>query len=155
MVRPTWGTAGMGADTLWQDHFQIPTHNTGFDEAGIDAQVGYGLRLGEGSLFEPFGGFGERAGLGRRLQLGARLGALDQIPGLFGGPLQLELTGERYDRPGSPSDHRFSMVGVIKFGADGSKPRRTARPAAASRPAPPAEVAIPMPTAGDGAARWP
>ena len=146
MVRPTWGTAGMGADTLWQDHFQIPAQNTGFDEAGIDAQIGYGLRLGEGSLFEPFGGFGERAGLGRRLQLGARLGGLDQIPGLFGGPLQLELTGERYDRPSSPSDHRFSMVGVIKFGDDGSKPRWTARPAAATRPAPPAEAAVPMPT---------
>ncbi len=128
-VRPTWGTAGMGADTLWQDHFQIPSQDTGYDTAGIDALVAYGLRLGEDALLEPFGGYGQRAGLGRRLQLGARLGALGQVPGLFGGPVQLELTGERYERPGSPSDHRFSMVGVINFGAQRPKPPRRARTA--------------------------
>ena len=117
MVRPTWGAAGMGADTLWQDHFQLAGQGAGDDEGGLDARVGYGLRLPNGGLLEPFGGYGQREGLGRRLQLGARLGALDRIPGVFGGPVQLELTGERYDRPGSSSDHRFSLVGVIDFAA--------------------------------------
>ena len=170
-VRPTWGTAGVGADTLWQDHFQLPSQGIGFDAAGIDAQIGYGLPLAGGKLLEPFGGYGQRAGLGRRLQFGARLGALDQIPGLFGGPVQLEFTGERYDRPGNPSDHRFSMVGVVNFGAPRAKRRavprattesRTAWPLRAAdaaplpRPAPPApRLLVDDPGAGESAAPAP
>ena len=126
-VRPTWGTAGVGTNTLWQNHFQLPSQGIGFDAAGIDAQIGYGLPLAGGKLLEPFGGYGQRAGHGRRLQFGARLGALDQIPGLFGGPVQLEFTGERYDRPGNPSDHRFSMVGVVNFGPAREAVGRAAR----------------------------
>ena len=170
-VRPTWGTAGVGANTLWQDHFQLPSQGIGFDAAGIDAQIGYGLPLAGGKLLEPFGGYGQRAGLGRRLQFGARLGALDQIPGLFGGPVQLEFTGERYDRPGNPSDHRFSMVGVVNFGAPRAKRRavprattesRTAWPLRAAdaaplpRPAPPApRLLVDDPGAGESAAPAP
>ena len=146
-VRPTWGAAGVGADTLWQDHFQLPSQGIGFDAAGIDAQIGYGLPLAGGKLLEPFGGYGQRAGLGRRLQFGARLGALDQIPGLFGGPVQLEFTGERYDRPGNPSDHRFSMVGVVNFGAPRAKRRAVPRATTESRTAWPlrAANAAPLP----------
>ena len=140
-VRPTWGIAGAGANTLWQDHFQLPSQGIGFDAAGIDAQIGYGLPLAGGKLLEPFGGYGQRAGLGRRLQFGARLGALDQIPGLFGGPVQLEFTGERYDRPGNPSDHRFSMVGVVNFGAPRAKRSAVPRATTESRTAWPLRAA--------------
>ena len=147
-VRPTWGTAGVGADTLWQDHFQLPSQGIGFDAAGIDAQIGYGLPLAGGKLLEPFGGYGQRAGLGRRLQFGARLGALDQLPGLFGGPVQLEFTGERYDRPGNPSDHRFSMVGVVNFGAPRAKRSAVPRATTESRAAWPLRAAGAAPLPG-------
>ncbi len=162
----------MGANTLWQDHFQLPSQDIGFDAAGIDAQIGYGLPLAGGKLLEPFGGYGQRAGHGRRLQFGARLGALDQIPGLFGGPVQLEFTGERYDRPGNPSDHRFSMVGVVNFGAPRVKrspvsrattesrtawPLRTADAALLPRPAsaPAPRLLVDDPGAGESAAPAP
>ena len=70
-VQPTWGVTGIGADTLWQD--QIRTQVQGVDPggAGVDARIGYGLRLPGGSLLTPFGSYGERAGLGQRVQLGA------------------------------------------------------------------------------------
>ena len=70
-VQPTWGVTGIGADTLWQD--QIRTQVQGVDPggAGVAARIGYGLRLPGGSLLTPFGSYGERAGLGQRVQLGA------------------------------------------------------------------------------------
>ena len=85
---------------------------------GSTHRSAYGLRVAGGGLLEPFGGYGQRGGLGRRLQVGARLGTLGEGPGSLDAPVQLEISGERYERPGSPSDHRFSMLGVVSFGAE-------------------------------------
>ena len=78
-LRPRWGAPGYGAESLWQDQFQGYTQGPRQDEAGVDARVGYGMRLPGGQLLTPFGGYGQM-GSGRRLQVGANLGSL----GLFG-----------------------------------------------------------------------
>ena len=116
-VRPTWGASAAAAQTLWQEQIQSHMQGGGHGDAGVDARVGYGLHLPGGGLLTPFGGFGQRAGLGRRLQLGARVGTLGRVLGVLDSPVQLELTGERYVRPGRTADHRFSMLGVVTFGA--------------------------------------
>ncbi len=117
-LRPTWGAAGTGAETLWQD--QIHTYMPGYDQSGIDAQLGYGMRLPGGRLLTPFGSYGQRQNSGRRLQVGAMVGSLGQMPGALDAPIQLEISGERYDRAGGRADHRFSMFGVLNLG--GSSP---------------------------------
>ena len=66
----------------------------------------------------PFGAYLQRERRGRRLQLGALLGSVG--PGRLDSPLRIEITGERYDRPGGAADHRFSMLGVLSL--DGDKP---------------------------------
>ena len=48
------------------------------------------------------------------------MGTLGQTPGSVHGPFQIELSGERYDRPGGNADHRFSMFGVINLGGSPS-----------------------------------
>ena len=116
-VRPTWGAPGMGAETLWQDQIHTYMPGVGYDASGIDARLGYGMRLPGGSLLTPFGAYGQRNGSGRRLQMGALVGSLGHMPGAFDGPIQLELSGERYDRPGAPADHRFGMFGVVNLGS--------------------------------------
>ena len=120
-LRPTWGAAGMGAESLWQDEIQHYLQGAARDAAGIDAQVGYGLRLPGGGLLTPFGAYGQRQANGRRLQVGALVGTLGH-PGSFDRPIQLEISGERYERPGNSPDHRFSMVGVVNLGRSESIP---------------------------------
>lgn len=114
-VQPTWGVAGAGAETLWQDELRTRMHGVDLNAAGVDARIGYGLRLPGGSLVTPFGGYGEREGMGRRLQLGARLGTVGQVRGGFVSPVELEFAGERYSRPGSDADHRVSLLGIVTF----------------------------------------
>ena len=114
-VQPTWGIAGVGAETLWQDEIRTHMHGVDPGAAGIDARIGYGLRLPSGSLVTPFGGYGEREGLGRRVQVGARVGTLGQVQSGFASPVELEFTGERYDRPGRDADHRVSLLGIVTF----------------------------------------
>ena len=123
-LRPTWGAAGMGAETLWQDQIHTYMTGAGYDASGMDAQLGYGMRLPGGRLLTPFGSYGQRQNNGRRLQVGAMVGSLGQMPGAFDGPIQLEVSGERYDRPGGDPDHRFSMFGVLNLG--GSTPHMPA-----------------------------
>ena len=132
-VQPTWGVTGIGADTLWQD--QIRTQVQGVDPggAGVAARIGYGLRLPGGSLLTPFGSYGERAGLGQRVQLGARVGTLGQVSPGLGGPLDLEFTGERYARQGGVADHRVSLLGIVTF--SGREPAPREMPATATPPA--------------------
>ena len=132
-VQPTWGVTGIGADTLWQD--QIRTQVQGVDPggAGVAARIGYGLRLPGGSLLTPFGSYGERAGLGQRVQLGARVGTLGQVSPGLGGPLDLEFTGERYARQGGVADHRVSLLGIVTF--SGREPAPSEMPATATPPA--------------------
>ena len=142
-LRPTWGAAGMGAESLWQDEIQSYLDGVARDAAGIDARVGYGLRLPGGGLLTPFGAYGERQQSGRRLQVGALVGTLGQ-PGSLDHPIQLEIAGERYERPGNSPDHRFSMVGVVNLGG----PRPTVGPATSEEPAPTA----PVPEAADPSA---
>ena len=116
-VRPTWGTPGAGAQTLWQEQIRTYMQGADYGGAGVDARVGYGLRLRGGGLLTPFGGYGQQAGSGRRLQFGTRVGTLGRVLGAAESPLELELSGERYARPGLTADHRFSMLGVVTFGA--------------------------------------
>ena len=99
-LRPTWGAAGMGAETLWQDQIQSYMPDSAYDQTGMDARLGYGLRLGRDGLLTPFGSYGQRQNSGRRLQVGTLVGTLGQTPGSVHGPFQIELSGERYDRPG-------------------------------------------------------
>ena len=119
-VQPTWGVSGVGAETLWQDEIRTHMHGVDPGAAGVDARVGYGLRLPGGSVVTPFGGYGEREGLGRRVQVGARLGTLGQVRSGSASPVELEFSGERYERPGSDADHRFSLLGIVTF--DGGNP---------------------------------
>ena len=79
-LRPQWGAPGYGAESLWQDHFQAYTDGAGRNDAGLDARLGYGLRLPGGRLVTPFGGYGQM-GSGRRVQVGANLGMLGLIRG--------------------------------------------------------------------------
>ena len=119
-LRPNWGAGGMGAETLWQDQIQSFMPGSAYDQTGMDARLGYGLRLGRDGLVTPFGSYGQRQNSGRRLQVGTLVGTLGQTPGSLHGPFQIEVSGERYDRPGGNADHRFSMFGVVNLG--GSAP---------------------------------
>ncbi len=121
-LRPTWGATGMGAESLWQDQIRTYMPGSAHDRTGMDARLGYGLRLGRDGLLTPFTSFGQRQHGGRRLQVGTRVGAPGQGPGSLQGPFQLEISGERYDRPGGNPDHRFSMFGVVNLG--GRSPAR-------------------------------
>ena len=121
-LRPTWGAAGMGAETLWQERIQTYMPGSAYDQTGMDARLGYGLRLGRDGLLTPFTSFGQRQHSGRRLQVGTQVGALGQGPGSLHGPFRVEISGERYDRPGGSADHRFSMFGVLDLG--GAAPAR-------------------------------
>ena len=121
-LRPTWGANGMGAESLWQDQIRTYMPGSAHDQSGMDARLGYGLRLGRDGLLTPFTSFGQRQHGGRRLQVGTRVGAPGQGPGSLQGPFQLEISGERYDRPGGNPDHRFSMFGVVNLG--GRSPAR-------------------------------
>ena len=124
-LRPRWGAPGYGAESLWQDWMRYRAPGPGRDDAGVDARIGYGLRLPAGRLLMPFGGYG-RTGSGQRVQGGARLG----MAGLFGGdpssPLHVEFLGERYGGPGGGADYRFTLFGIINFGA---RPRTPCNPA--------------------------
>ena len=119
-LRSTWGAAGMGAETLWQDQIQSYMQGSAYDQTGMDARLGYGLWMGRDGLLTPFTSFGQRHNSGRRLQVGTLVGTWGQAPGSLHDPFQIELSGERYDRPGGNADHRFSMFGVINLG--GSAP---------------------------------
>ena len=118
-LRPNWGAGGMGAETLWQDQIQTYMPGSAYDQTGIDTRLGYGLRLGRDGLVTPFGSYGQRQNSGRRLQVGTLVGTLGQTPGSLHGPLQIEVSGERHDRPGGNADHRFSMFGVLNLGGGG------------------------------------
>ncbi len=122
-LRQRWGASGVGADTLWQDHFapQSRSLDEGFGSAsdgasdGMDAEMGYGFLVGESKLLGAFGGYG-RLGDGRRVEIGMNLGGI----GLFGfgadNPALVEFAGERYDGGGFGADYRMRLYGVIRFG---------------------------------------
>ena len=119
-VRPTWGAPGMGAETLWQDQIHDYMPGGGYDASGIDARLGYGVRLRGGGLLTPFGAYGQRQGSGRRLQVGALVGSPGRMPGAFDAPIRIEVSGERYDRPGASADHRVGVFGVVNLGGGGA-----------------------------------
>ena len=152
-VQPTWGVTGIGADTLWQDQLRTHVQNVNLGGAGVDTRIGYGLRLPGGSLLTPFGSYSERGGLGQRLQLGARVGALGQVTPWRGGPLELELVSERYARPGSNTDHRFSLLGVVTFNDRDAVPReqlnRETKPAVSTLNQPAGSPVAPEPEAAE------
>ena len=118
-VRPTWGAPGMGAETLWQDQFHTYRQGADYDAAGIDARLGYGVELPWGSVLTPFGAYAQREDA-RRFEVGAVMTELGELPGALDGPIQIELSGERYERPGGKPDHRVGMFGVVNLG--GRKP---------------------------------
>ncbi len=112
-VTPRWGAPQIGAETLWRDQALGAAAGGGRPETGaLDARVGYGL-----GLLAPFAemGWAEDA---QRQRLGLRVGQ-------FGDAVDVEVTGERYALLGRPTDHRFSLIGRIGFGAP-----RTALPPA-------------------------
>ena len=112
-VTPRWGAPQIGAETLWRDQALGAAAGGGRPETGaLDARVGYGL-----GLLAPFAemGWAEDA---QRQRLGLRVGQ-------FGAAVDVEVTGERYALLGRPTDHRFSLIGRIGFGAP-----RTALPPA-------------------------
>ena len=115
-LRPRWGAQGVGADSLWQDQLQTYTQGAGRNDGGVDARVGYGLRMPGGRLLTPFGGYGQM-GSGRRMQVGANLGMVGLFGGDLGSPVQIEFLGERYGRPGGAADHRITLFGIVNFGA--------------------------------------
>ena len=118
-VRPTWGAPGMGAETLWQDQFHTYRQGGDHDAAGIDARLGYGVELPWGSVLTPFGAVAQREG-NRRFEVGAVMASLGDMPGVGDSPLQIEISGERYERQGAGPDHRVGMFGVVNLG--GGKP---------------------------------
>ena len=113
-LRPHWGAAGYGAEALWQDHVQSHSRREDRPDRGVDARIGYGLRLPGDRLLTAFGGYG-RMREANRLQAGASVG----IPGVFNGdptrPVQLEFMGERFHRLGA-ADYRFTVYGIFHFG---------------------------------------
>lgn len=112
-VTPRWGAAH-GSDLLWQEQLHRPFGpREGGDDRAVDARVSYGWRLPARMLVAPFAGYGSGWGV-RRLQLGARLGALGAAAA---SPLQLEVSGERYRRRQGAADHRFSLLGVVTVGS--------------------------------------
>ena len=112
-LAPRWGAA-RGADMLWQEQLYRPFGSPAGADRSVDARVSYGWRLPRRLLVAPFAGYGSGWGR-RRVQLGARLGALDAEGGA-GTPLQVELSGERYPRREGAADHRVSLLGVLSFG---------------------------------------
>ena len=129
-LRPRWGAQGVGADSLWQDQLQTYTQGVGRNDGGVDARVGYGLRMPGGRLLTPFGGYGQM-GSGRRMQVGANLGMVGLFGGDLGSPVQIEFLGERYGRPGGAADHRITLFGIVNFGARPSTPCNPAEGACA------------------------
>ena len=115
-VRPSWGAPGGRADALWRDQLDGFGGGRRPLDRSLDGQVGYGFRLPGGRLLSAFGGYGE-TGSGRRLRLGAYLGSLGASRGGFGSPVQIEFLGERYFRPAGAADHRFTLFGILNFGA--------------------------------------
>ena len=116
-LRQRWGASGVGADTLWQDHFAPQDQSYGTNSGGLDSRVGYGLPIGSSKLLSAFGGYGQMQG-GRRVEVGMNLGGL----GLFGfgadNPVLVEFAGERYDAGGLTPDYRMRLYGVIRFGGE-------------------------------------
>ncbi len=120
-VRPTWGAPGMGAETLWQDRFHTYRQGTDYEAAGIDARVGYGVGLPWGSVLTPFGAIAQRED-NRRFEVGAMMASVGDMPGVGDSPIQLEISGERYERPGARPDHRVGMFGVVRLGGGKASP---------------------------------
>ena len=148
-VRPTWGAPGMGAETLWQDRFHTRRQGFDHDAAGIDARLGYGVELPWGSVLTPFGAYAQREDA-RRFEVGAVMASLGELPGVADAPVQLEVSGERYERPGGKPDHRVGMFGVVNLGGGKPPPETTTDVAPAPRvpvsdPAAVADVLQPEP----------
>ena len=111
-LAPRWGDQASGG-ALWQDHvYRHATHGPAGEERAMDARVDYGVRSFGGRLLTPFGVYGQSQ-YGRRLQIGTRLSSFSGATDEF---LQVELSGERYSRPGGAADKRVSLSGVITFG---------------------------------------
>ena len=111
-LAPRWGDQASGG-ALWQDHVdRRHTHGAADAERGMDARVDYGVRTLGGRLLTPFGVYGQSQ-YGRWLQFGLRLSNLEGPTGEF---LRLEMSGERYRRPGDVADNRVSLSGLITFG---------------------------------------
>ena len=116
-VTPRWGASASGADTLWQDQFYRYTDGAAPFDQGIDARGSYGLGVADDRfLLAPFAAYG-RIGDGERLQVGTTLGALGAAGG---GPVEFELSGERYRHGLRGADHRFSLLGILTFGGAGT-----------------------------------
>lgn len=141
-VRPTWGASGTGAETLWQDRFHTYRQGTNYDAAGIDAWLGYGVELPWGSVLTPFGAIAQRED-NRRFEVGAVMASLGELPGALDGPIQLEVSGERHERPGATPDHRVGMFGVVNLGGGKPAPETAADVDAAPRVPAPVPAAAP------------
>ena len=145
-VRPHWGAPGYGAESLWQDHVQSYTAGSDRSDGGVDARVGYGVRLPGGRLLTPLVGYGQVRD-SRRVQVGARIGVLGRFNGDLSTPVEVEFLGERYARPGG-ADHRVGLYGIVNFGAPSASRATSVTP-------PVAEVVERRPTAAEAVGRRP
>ena len=111
-LAPRWGN-GASSGALWQDHVHRRyAPGAAAEERAMDARVDYGVPSFGGRLLTSFGVYGQSQ-YGRRLQVGIRLSSLSGATNEF---LQVEMSGERYSRPGGPADNRVSLSGLITFG---------------------------------------
>ncbi len=145
-VRPHWGAPGYGAESLWQDHVQSYTAGSDRSDGGVDARVGYGVRLPGGRLLTPLVGYGQVRD-SRRVQVGARIGVLGRFNGDLSTPVEVEFLGERYARPAG-ADHRVGLYGIVNFGAPSASRATSVTP-------PVAEVVERRPTAAEAVGRRP
>ncbi|MCY4661994.1 MAG: tandem-95 repeat protein [Acidobacteria bacterium] len=123
-LSPRWGAQATGSDALWQEEVYRSRYGAGRDEGALDLRVGYGVRLPAAGLLTPFGVYG-RSSYGQRLRAGAVVEAAGDDPDP---PLGLEVSAERYSRPGhAGTDRRLSVLGRITFGG----PERGAGPGSA------------------------
>ena len=118
-IAPGWGTDTMsGAETLWQN--EMIAGQGGYPQASggrLDAQAGYGIRLGKRLVGTPHGGI-QRSGHGRFYRAGYKIGLTSQET------LQLEVGAEIQQQesswvqstyPAQGSNRRYVAQGNVRW----------------------------------------
>ena len=97
-----WGNPSSGAEHLWSEGAGAPADVA----AGrVEAEVGYGMEVGGGSLVTPYAGFALKDG-SLTYRLGGRLDV--------GGALRLDLGAERRETDAAP-EHGLGLSGTLSW----------------------------------------